>query len=141
MIQKQRTTRRGVILPLMAVCAFTLIGFTALAIDLGVIAVARNQAQNAADAGALAGVRELNGDNANNNNKAGAAATAQTVASSNAVMGGTIAANQVYVTVGSYSYDGTLTPPGFKIDYFNKPSGEAWTLVHVEVGSTGLNQN
>jgi Flp pilus assembly protein TadG len=62
-----RQPRRGSILPLVAICLIALIGMLALAIDLGVLAVARTQCQNAADLGALAGVRTLNG--AANNNK------------------------------------------------------------------------
>ncbi|WP_245784124.1 pilus assembly protein TadG-related protein [Halomonas korlensis] len=44
---------------LFAVSLFVLLGFTALAVDGGNLYVARNELQNAADAGALAGARML----------------------------------------------------------------------------------
>ena len=47
-------TRRGVVLPLVAVCLIALIGLVALAIDIGMVAVAKTQAQNAADCVAMA---------------------------------------------------------------------------------------
>jgi hypothetical protein len=55
----QQTQKRGSILPMMALCVTVLFGFVALAIDLGMQAVARGGAQNAADAAALAGARAL----------------------------------------------------------------------------------
>ena len=45
-------------MPLVAICLVGLMGFMALAIDIGILAVARNQAQNAADAVRLA-IRRL----------------------------------------------------------------------------------
>ncbi|MBS9405261.1 hypothetical protein KG088_16720 [Halomonas sp. TRM85114] len=49
----------GVSMVLLAVSLFMLLGFTALAVDGGNLYVARNELQNAADAGALAGARFL----------------------------------------------------------------------------------
>jgi hypothetical protein len=51
--------QRGISAVFIAVCLVMLIGFVALAIDVGHLAVARNELQNAADAGALAGARYL----------------------------------------------------------------------------------
>ncbi|MCE9564754.1 MAG: Tad domain-containing protein [Planctomycetes bacterium] len=62
---KQR--RSGTILPLLAVSMIGLAGFCGLAIDLGLLAVARTQAQNAADTSALTACRLLNGKSANSN--------------------------------------------------------------------------
>ena len=45
-----RSRRRGSVLPLVVVCLVALIGMVALAIDLGLMMVARTQCQNAADA-------------------------------------------------------------------------------------------
>ena len=47
--------RSGVILPLIAVCLTVLLGFVALAVDVGMVNVAKTQCQNAADAAAVAG--------------------------------------------------------------------------------------
>ncbi len=55
--------QKGASAVIIAICIIMLIGFVALAIDIGHIAVARNELQNAADAGALAGARYLYSDN------------------------------------------------------------------------------
>lgn len=52
--------RRGAIIPLVAVCLVAIMGLLALAIDIGMLAVAKTQAQNAADAAAMAGTRTFN---------------------------------------------------------------------------------
>ena len=54
--------QQGVTLPLVAVLMFVLLGFTAMAIDLSNLYVVRNELQNSADAGALAGARFLYND-------------------------------------------------------------------------------
>ena len=51
--------QRGATAILVALLLVVLVGFTALAIDVGHLVVARNELQNAADAGALAGARFL----------------------------------------------------------------------------------
>ena len=51
--------QRGISLVLMAVSLVVLFGFGAMALDGANLYVARNELQNAADAGALAGAREL----------------------------------------------------------------------------------
>ena len=66
--QPKRHQRRGSVLPLVAFMTVALIGLVALAIDLGMVAVARNQCQNAADASAMAGARTINGDSSGNYN-------------------------------------------------------------------------
>lgn len=54
--------RRGHVLALTALSLIVLLGMIALAIDIGLLAVARAQCQNAADAGAVAGCRKINGN-------------------------------------------------------------------------------
>jgi hypothetical protein len=51
--------QRGVSAVVIGICLFMLVGFIALAIDVGHLYVVRNELQNAADAGALAGARHL----------------------------------------------------------------------------------
>lgn len=51
--------QRGATLVLIAICMFVFIAFAALAIDIGHLVVTRNELQNAADAGALAGALAL----------------------------------------------------------------------------------
>ena len=71
---------RGVTAVVVTVVLLLLVGFTALAIDIGHLCVARAELQNAADAGALAGARFLYNDDATVNTGANdiaeAAATA-----------------------------------------------------------------
>jgi hypothetical protein len=52
-------TQRGATLIVVTIALFALIGLAALAIDVGNLYVARNELQNAVDAGALAGARCL----------------------------------------------------------------------------------
>ena len=63
-----QTKQQGTILVFTALALAMLFAFAALAIDTGVLLVSRNELQNAADAGALAGTRVLyvnNGANVN----------------------------------------------------------------------------
>ena len=53
--------RRGTILPFLAISLVALCGFVALAIDIGMIVAARTDCQNAADAAAFTGTRNLDG--------------------------------------------------------------------------------
>ena len=54
--------QRGATAVIVGVSMFALVGFAALVVDLGNIYVARNELQNAADAGALAGAGNLYND-------------------------------------------------------------------------------
>ena len=102
--QHQRT---GVALPVVTVCLIGLISFVALAIDIGLMIVARTQCQNAADIAALAGARTLNGKDPNNNVTA-ASAMALTAATNNAVLNTAISASQVVaINAGIFRYDTT----------------------------------
>src|SRR4029077_9100685 len=67
--QATRQRRRGRVLPLVVLGSVALFGFVALAIDLGMIMVARNQCQNAADSASLAGSRKITGDPTTNYNQ------------------------------------------------------------------------
>jgi Flp pilus assembly protein TadG len=55
--------QRGATAVVVGICMFMLVGFAALAIDTSHLIVARNELQNAADAGALAGARFLYNNN------------------------------------------------------------------------------
>src|SRR3954471_19516876 len=56
-------SRRGVLIPLLALLMVTLVGILAIVMDLGQVAVYRAQLQNAADSAALAGASALGTDN------------------------------------------------------------------------------
>jgi Flp pilus assembly protein TadG len=117
------TARRpGAVLPLVTICLVALFGFVALAIDVGVMAVARTQAQSAADVAALAGARTLDGRSADNN-KSAAEAEAVEAATSNSILGTRIAADQVTMAAaGVYRYDSAAQR--FRADFQNGPSGQ-----------------
>ncbi|HEV3339167.1 MAG TPA: pilus assembly protein TadG-related protein [Pirellulales bacterium] len=109
---KRRTSRRrrGSVLPFICVLLLPMLAFVALAVDLGLVAVARTQCQNAADAGALAAVRTLS---AAGNNLAQATANAQGAASANKVLGSSVPTANVTVSNGAYHYNPatqTFTP-------------------------------
>jgi Flp pilus assembly protein TadG len=94
---------RGSVLALVAVCLTVLMGFVALAIDVGRLATAKVQCQNAADAAALAGARTINGSA--NSNLSAATANATTMATSWQVLGAFISPSEVSVQHGAYHYD------------------------------------
>src|SRR5262249_24504839 len=105
--ERTQARRRGSIMPLLAVGLVGLFGFVALAIDLGMIMVARNQCQEAADSAAMAGARTLNGDPTTNNNSANAMTAATNAAAANQILSKQVPAAGVNVSVGSYTYDPT----------------------------------
>src|SRR5688500_3343901 len=108
MLQRTRNNRRrGAILPLVVICLIALFGMVALAIDIGVIALARNQCQNAADVAAMAGVRQLTGDQATNNNYDAVEPTARAAAVANDVLENSIDGSRVTVAIGYYAYNST----------------------------------
>jgi hypothetical protein len=122
---------------LVLVCLITLLTFVALAIDLGMMAVARTQCQDAADASAMSGARTLNGNNAANNNYSNATPNALSAAKANLVLSAPIQESQVNVQVGRYVYvNNNLRFEG----QFPGPSTEAWSMVKSTVNANVQNQ-
>src|SRR4051794_34564971 len=115
----EKTPRSGAVLPIVAVCLIGLIGFVALAIDIGLMVVARSQCQNAADIAALAGARTLDGRDSSNN-VSGAIAEANEAAQANVVLNSSITAAQVTsVLPGVYRYD--TTAQRFQVAFNTSP--------------------
>ena len=104
-IHVRTSARRGVILPYVAISMVALLGFIALAIDLGMVMVAKTQTQNAADAAAFAGARTLSGGA--NPNTSQATANGNAVAAANTVLGTSVPAANVTMTHGAYHYNPT----------------------------------
>jgi Flp pilus assembly protein TadG len=135
-----RPARRGTIVPLLAVCCVALFGFVALAIDLGMLMVARSECQNAADAAALAAARVLDNrfptgsdPEAYDNRRPLAEATARTVVTDNWFLNTKFALGRVRTArAGLYDYDPATERFG---PYFpsGKPTGKSWTAVEVVV--------
>src|SRR5262245_5006633 len=99
--------RTGSILPLLAISIIALLGMIALAVDIGMVAVARTQAQDVADLAALAGARMLNGDASNPsnlNNINTAIATATDNADNNKILTVPVTPAMVTNRVGIYTY-------------------------------------
>src|SRR4051794_19865791 len=104
-LRSQSQRRRGTIVPLLAVTIVAVFALVALSVDIGLMALARTHAQNAADAGAMSGVRILTGDAATNNNYAQAAPTAEAVATANQIINTPITKSMVTTEVGYYAYN------------------------------------
>lgn len=56
---RARSLERGQILPMIAICLAVLMGFAAMAIDVGYLEYRQRQQQNAADAAAIGGAQQL----------------------------------------------------------------------------------
>ena len=100
--------RRGAVIPLAALTMVALCGFVALAVDVGMVAVAKTQAQGAADAAAFTATRSVDGSPSPN--LTGATTNAQTSAAANPILSVPVAASDLAITYGAYHYDsGTQT--------------------------------
>jgi hypothetical protein len=132
-----RRGERGAVLVHVAVATVGLLAFASLSIDLGAMWVARAQAQNAADAAALAGgigLAYVSPD------PAAATGAAQTIAQQHSVWGQPLTAAAVATTVGpcpagapAVSGDCmtlTITPPALPV-FFSRIFGAAPTAVHA----------
>src|SRR3982750_4283456 len=102
------TGRRGTVIPVLALSLVGILGLIALAVDIGLIAVARTQAQSAADISALSGARMLNGDSTLNYNLSNAVSTGKSPASYNSILNQAVTASDVTMRTGVYKYDSTL---------------------------------
>jgi Flp pilus assembly protein TadG len=100
-----RPARRGTILPLLALTIVGLVAFLALSIDVGMLVVAKAQAQQAVDLAALTAARTLNGNAGDNYNEAAATTNAQNILTYNVILGQSIQPSQLQLTYGSYDYN------------------------------------
>src|SRR6478672_4804823 len=133
MPRRHTTPRRGTIVPLIAITIVVLLGFVALAIDVGLMAMARTQAQNAADCAALTGARTLTGDPATNNNFANCEPNARAAASANKIIARPINGGDpatMSVSIGSYAYDPVAGQFNIKIP---KGTSDPYCLVRVNL--------
>jgi len=127
--------RRGTIVPMVAICLVALLGFTALAIDVGVMMVARTQCQATADTAAMAGARTLNGDVTSNNNYSNAGPNAIAAATNCQLLTNPVQADWVTTEIGYYTYDranatfGAILPG----EGVTLPANENWSLVRATV--------
>jgi Flp pilus assembly protein TadG len=103
----RRVRPRGTIAPLVALVLVTMIGFLALSIDVGMLAIAKTQVQQAADLAALTAARTVSGNSSNTYNESAATTNAQNILTYNVVLGQTLQASQLQLTFGSYDYSQT----------------------------------
>lgn len=148
-------TRRGAVLPFVALCSVALIGMVALAVDIGMVAVARNQCQNAADAAAMAGARTITGDSTNNYSFSTIPTNAIAAAMANKVLGQNVTANlsaisangngytftsgNVTVNVGTYAYiynDSNPSTEGFAVAIPRTDTTEPYSAVQTIITNT-----
>lgn len=136
----RRPNRRwGTVLPMIGVCLIAIFAFVTLAVDLGMIAVARTQCQNAADVAALVGCRTLDNKQPDNpgydNNRPAAVQAAKDAATGSPFMAGTVATAKTPTTTvraGTYEYDAAAQT--FVVTYPSAPpAGRSWTAVEVSV--------
>jgi hypothetical protein len=128
------------VLPLVALCLIALISMVALAIDVGMVAIARSQCQNAADASAMAGARTISGDVSVNYNLSAVPTNAQAAAMANKVFGTNVPAGNVTITTGSYTYvynDNNPSQEGFQIQFPPSDPNEPYSSVQSTVTYTG----
>lgn len=143
--------RRGAVLVLVTICLVALVGMVALAIDIGMIAVARGQCQNAADTSAMAGARTVSGNKDTNYNFAAVPGNAITAASQNKILNAwvktdpsnvktvnpyTYTSENVKVEAGAYTYlydDANPAKEGFKIQIPRPDNTEPYSAVRVTV--------
>ena len=105
--------RRGSVLPIVALLLPMLCTMTALALDLGLMAISRTNCQSAADSAALVATRTLDNKplSTNSNQAAALAAANLVVAENNLKANAAAAANTTTVQFGLYKYyDLTTTP-------------------------------
>ncbi len=139
---RRSTDRPGTILPLLALTITLLFAFIALAVDVGVLTIARTEAQNGCDAAALAGARVLNNRPTTVDNDSVAAANlARGVATSNINVyiqsntKYTVADNMTFsdgtvpVKIGQYNYNPVLQR--FEVSFPAASGGVSWTAVRV----------
>ncbi len=102
----RRSQRRGMVLAVFALTIIVLFSFLALAIDLGLVAMARTQCQAAADSAAMAGACALNGTTGNNYSNASPEAVES--ATNNSILGKQVTSSQVTTNIGRYTYNTTF---------------------------------
>ncbi len=122
-------------MPILALIIVALVGFLALAIDVGMLAIGATQVQQAADLAALTAMRTLNGQASINYNQSAATTNAQNVVTYNIILGQALQSSQLQLTFGSYDYNQTAGT--FQANY-PPTSGAPETAVTATVTSNSL---
>src|SRR3989442_5418236 len=123
--------QEGFVLVVVAVLLFALVGFLALAVDIGVLYSARTSAQGVADAAALAGAFTFINDT-NSPQPQTASDNALQVALNNSILGQPVAAGDVNVNVDTANRRVTVDVQSTQNTYFAKAFGVQTANVGVE---------
>src|SRR5713226_2167058 len=151
-LRDPRKNRRGAIIAYIAVGNVFVLALVALAIDIGMVAVAKTQAQNAADSAALAEVRTFTGQSGYN--LSSAPVNAVTAATQNKIYSSYVpgdpkaianpspdvyTSGAVTVECGGYYYvynDASPATEGFKMVVPGKAASEPYTAVRATIQTT-----
>lgn len=144
--------RRGAMLPLVAMCMIVLFGMLALAIDIGMVAIAKSQSQNAADSAATSGARTMNGDSTKSYNVSAVPSNSLSAAAANNILGKAVdtdaakyttpdtnlyQSGSVTIKAGSYAYtynDSDASKEGFSLAWGkDKKDTEPYSAVMATV--------
>jgi Flp pilus assembly protein TadG len=125
--------RHGTVLPLLVMSITVLIGFLALAIDIGMLVMAKSQAQNAADVASLTAARTLVGDPSVSYNQSLATTNAQNILTFNNILGTRVSSSQLSITYGTYDYNQTTQTFAAT---FPPASGHPVTVAYATVTAT-----
>jgi len=134
-IVDRRSYRRGIVLPVLALVIVVMVGFLALAIDLGMLAIAQTQVQQTADLAALTAMRTMNGNSGSGYNQTAATTNAQNVVTYNYILGQALQSSQLQLTYGSYDYNQST---GTFQANFPPTTGAPETAVTATVTSSSL---
>ncbi len=144
--------RAGAIIPLVALSLIAIMGLVALAIDIGMVAVAKTQAQNAADVASLVGVRTFTQQSGYN--LANVPINAVTAATQNKIFNTAITGNPSSITnpstdtyvsgavtiqCGGYYYvynDSNPSSEAFQLVIPGKSASEPYTAVRATINTT-----
>jgi uncharacterized membrane protein len=127
--------RRGTVIPYLALTMVALVAFLALAIDLGMLAIAKAQAQNAADLAVLTAMRTVTGNPTGTYNSSAATTNAQNILTSNVILGQAIQTSQLTLTYGSYDY--SQTTQTFTANY-PPTAGRPYTAAAATITASSL---
>jgi len=144
-----KRSRRGTVLVLVTVCLIVILGLVALAIDIGMVAIAKTQAQNAADSAAMVGTRTFTQQAGYNLNAVPKNAVKAAVANKlfnnnfngdpNSIQNPSAdvyTSGDITIECGGFYYvynDGNPSAEGFQIVIPNKASDEPYTGVRATV--------
>ncbi len=142
--QRNILRRRGTLIPILALTVTLLLAFIALAVDVGILTIARTNAQSGCDAAALAGARVLNNrPTATSNDRSIARTHAMSVAKSNINVyvnqktkftdtNMTLSGGEDPVQAGVYTYN--TTTQQFDVSFpTSLGTNESWTALRVKM--------